>query len=124
VATSTPPGASTTLTLVLTILDLAAAVVVRLWLDGGWGVDALLGQQSRQHGDLDVAVEARHLDVLLQALDQAGFERVGEQGATAWNFLLAHLVAPSSTCTSSSWTPTATAFSGHQRQATSTRRHL
>lgn len=26
-------------------------------LDGGWGVDALLGRQTRLHADLDIAVE-------------------------------------------------------------------
>lgn len=23
------------------------------WIDGGWGVDALLGEQTKQHSDLD-----------------------------------------------------------------------
>jgi lincosamide nucleotidyltransferase A/C/D/E len=27
-----------------------------VWIDGGWGVDALLGQQTRQHADLDLAL--------------------------------------------------------------------
>ena len=26
-------------------------------VDGGWGVDALLGEQTRSHGDLDIAVQ-------------------------------------------------------------------
>src|SRR6266566_878284 len=30
-------------------------------VDGGWGVDALLGEQTRSHGDLDIAV--RYKDV-------------------------------------------------------------
>ncbi|WP_445256543.1 nucleotidyltransferase domain-containing protein [Nocardioides aurantiacus] len=30
--------------------DLGAAY----WLDGGWGVDALLGDQTRPHGDVDL----------------------------------------------------------------------
>jgi lincosamide nucleotidyltransferase A/C/D/E len=25
---------------------------VVVWLDGGWGVDALLGEQTRPHGDV------------------------------------------------------------------------
>jgi lincosamide nucleotidyltransferase A/C/D/E len=90
VATSTPPGARTTLADVLAVLDLADAAGVRLRLDGGWGVDALLGAQSREHGDLDVAVEAKDLDTLLKVLGRDGFARVGEEDATAWNFLLGH----------------------------------
>jgi len=27
-----------------------------IWIDGGWGVDALLGQQTRPHADLDLAI--------------------------------------------------------------------
>jgi len=90
VATSTPPGARTTLTNVLDILDLADSAGARLWLDGGWGVDALLGRQSREHADLDVAIEARHLEAFLEVLLDNGFVKVGEASATPWNFLLAH----------------------------------
>jgi lincosamide nucleotidyltransferase A/C/D/E len=94
VATSTPPGARTTLSDVLsdvlTVLDLAGTAGARLWVDGGWGVDALLGLQSREHADLDVAVEARDLDAFVDVLSSLGFATVGEDGATAWNFLLVH----------------------------------
>jgi Aminoglycoside-2''-adenylyltransferase len=27
---------------------------IKVWIDGGWGVDALLGHQTRKHDDLDV----------------------------------------------------------------------
>ena len=85
---STPSGARTTLEDVLAVLRLADRVGARLWVDGGWGVDALLGGQTREHGDLDVAVEGRHLGAFLEALEGCGFVAVGEDGATAWNFLL------------------------------------
>jgi lincosamide nucleotidyltransferase A/C/D/E len=29
---------------------------VRVWIDGGWGVDALFGEQLRSHDDLDIVV--------------------------------------------------------------------
>ena len=42
---------------------------VRCWLDGGWGVDALLGRQTRPHDDLDLVVVAEDVDpTLLDAL--------------------------------------------------------
>lgn len=94
VTSTTPDGSVTTLADVLAVLNLADAAGVRLWLDGGWGVDALLGRQTRPHGDLDVALEARHLDPLQLALHGAGFAPVGEDGATAWNFLLARPGGP------------------------------
>ena len=87
--TSTPPGARTTLADVLHVLDLADTVGARLWLDGGWGIDALLGEQTREHGDLDVAIEARHLEAFRGVLGAEGFTPVGEEGAAPWNFLLA-----------------------------------
>lgn len=88
-ATSTPPGARTALSDVLAVLDLADSAGARLWVDGGWGVDALLGRQSREHTDLDVVVEARQLSALLDVLCRSGFVRVAQESATAWNFLLA-----------------------------------
>src|SRR3982751_249063 len=75
---STPPGACTSLDDVLCVLDLADRAGARLWIDGGWGVDALLGGQTREHGDLDIAVEARHLSAFLTALSGCGFIAVGE----------------------------------------------
>jgi lincosamide nucleotidyltransferase A/C/D/E len=42
---------------------------VRCWIDGGWGVDALLGRQSRPHDDLDLVVASDDVDPrLLDAL--------------------------------------------------------
>ena len=41
---------------VLAILDRLDAAGIAWWVDGGWGVDALLGEQTRPHHDLDFAV--------------------------------------------------------------------
>lgn len=41
------------------VLEMVAALEsadVNVWLDGGWGVDALLGEQTREHDDLDVVL--------------------------------------------------------------------
>lgn len=35
---------------------------VTAWLDGGWAVDALLGEQTREHSDLDLVVDAGAVD--------------------------------------------------------------
>jgi lincosamide nucleotidyltransferase A/C/D/E len=42
---------------VLRILDALTARDLKVWLDGGWGVDALLGTQTRDHEDVDLIVE-------------------------------------------------------------------
>src|SRR5436305_838045 len=43
---------------VLAVLDtLAACGYQRVWLGGGWGVDALVGRQTREHRDVDLALD-------------------------------------------------------------------
>lgn len=46
---------------------------VPLWLMGGWGVDALLGTQTREHHDLDVLVELSNLRRFRKLLEDDGF---------------------------------------------------
>jgi len=53
-------------TTVLHVLDLLSSVGVQAWLDGGWGIEALLGRIRRAHGDLDLVLA---LDDLAQAVD-------------------------------------------------------
>lgn len=55
---------------VLACLEGAAVVV---WLDGGWGVDALLGEQTRPHDDLDIVLAAGQLDTAQEALHDLGY---------------------------------------------------
>ena len=50
-----------TATAVLEFLDLLEASSIDVCLDGGWGVDALLGEQTREHGDLDVILNVEDL---------------------------------------------------------------
>jgi lincosamide nucleotidyltransferase A/C/D/E len=45
------------------------------WVVGGWGVDALLGEQTRAHHDLDLLVDARDLPALHAWLRAKGFAR-------------------------------------------------
>lgn len=42
---------------VLNVIKVLEAANLRVWLDGGWGVDALLGTQTRAHEDMDLVVE-------------------------------------------------------------------
>lgn len=46
------------------------------WVDGGWGVDALVGETTRPHSDLDLVVLLDELDVVRTCLAEAGFTRV------------------------------------------------
>lgn len=62
------------------VLDLLAQAGVHVWVDGGWGVDALLGGPTRAHADLDLAVERASFDPALDALDAHGFRIVRDDG--------------------------------------------
>jgi lincosamide nucleotidyltransferase A/C/D/E len=59
------------------VLDVVAVLedagVAGTWLDGGWGVDALLGEQHRDHHDADIVVPADDLDLVISALAEVGF---------------------------------------------------
>lgn len=57
---------------VLELLDLLGAAGVEVWIDGGWGIDALVGEQTREHDDLDVVVRLEQLDAARAALERAG----------------------------------------------------
>ena len=60
------------------LLSLLAGVGVRHWVVGGWGVDALVGIQTRPHHDLDVLVSVDDLPVLHRWLRAEGFARAHE----------------------------------------------
>ncbi|MEU2022716.1 aminoglycoside nucleotidyltransferase [Streptomyces sp. NPDC016469] len=58
-------------------------------IGGGWGVDALLGEQTRDHSDLDVWVPAAHLEALFRAFAEAGVDRIFPwPDDRPWNFVL------------------------------------
>ena len=48
---------------------------IRCWVAGGWGVDALLGRETRPHHDLDPLVSLDDLGELQDLLAEQGFSR-------------------------------------------------
>jgi lincosamide nucleotidyltransferase A/C/D/E len=57
----------------LTLYRMLSEAGVRVWIDGGWGVDALLGRQTRVHGDLDLGVARPDLELVIDLLGGVGF---------------------------------------------------
>jgi len=55
------------------LLDVLDETAAHYWLDGGWGVDCLLGAQSRAHGDLDVVLARSDVPRVLSLLAARGF---------------------------------------------------
>jgi len=58
------------------ILGSLQAAGVRVWVVGGWGVDALVGRATRRHRDLDLLVDRAAAPQACRALEAAGLRRV------------------------------------------------
>lgn len=58
---------------VVDVLAVLGEADVTAWLDGGWGIEALLGEQNRDHDDLDLVVNLAELDAAVAALAEVGF---------------------------------------------------
>lgn len=58
---------------VLAVMATLQDAGVRCWISGGWGVDALAGEHTRIHRDLDLVVEDRGMDRAVQALNDLGY---------------------------------------------------
>jgi lincosamide nucleotidyltransferase A/C/D/E len=58
---------------VLELLALLTGADLDVWVDGGWGVDALVGRQTRVHGDLDLGVPRPHLQSVIKVLGEVGY---------------------------------------------------
>lgn len=72
---------------VVEVLAMLEKASVQIWLDGGWGVDALLGEQTRDHTDLDVILSLTDVPRLQEVLHPIGFEV--KAGGSAAHFILA-----------------------------------
>lgn len=58
---------------VLDVVEVLQRLHCRFWLEGGWGVDALLGRQTRAHRDVDIDFDAVFEERVLTALRVMGY---------------------------------------------------
>lgn len=61
---------------------------IELYIDGGWGVDALLGEQTRTHTDLDIAVQHKDIAQIRALLEARGYRDVPRDDSWDCNFVL------------------------------------
>ena len=61
---------------------------IEVYVDGGWGVDALLGAQTRKHADLDIALPHRYVLKLCELLEPLGYVDVPREDTRDCNFVL------------------------------------
>jgi lincosamide nucleotidyltransferase A/C/D/E len=57
-------------------------------VDGGWGVDALLGRQTRPHDDLDIAVPHHHVPRVRELFAAHGYNEIPRDDSWECNFVL------------------------------------
>lgn len=57
----------------LEVLDALQAEGIRHWVGGGWGVDALVGERTRSHHDLDLVVEDIAMESAVQTIERLGY---------------------------------------------------
>ncbi len=61
---------------------------IEIWLDGGWGVDALLREETRPHADLDIVIEEKDVARARALLEGWGYTDVPRDDTCPWNFVL------------------------------------
>ena len=71
---------------VLNVADALEAAGVSIWLDGGWGVDALLEEETREHDDLDLVAGLSDSERIVAAL--GGLDYRVAAGAPPRSFVL------------------------------------
>jgi lincosamide nucleotidyltransferase A/C/D/E len=64
---------------VLRVLDALDVAGVHAGVTGGWGIDALLRQQTRPHGDVDLGVPSDAIDTAIEALASLGYTLVADE---------------------------------------------
>ncbi|MEW5938812.1 MAG: aminoglycoside nucleotidyltransferase [Chloroflexota bacterium] len=61
---------------------------IEVILDGGWGVDALLGEQTRSHADLDIALLHKDAPQVRALFEARGYKDVPRDDTWECNFVL------------------------------------
>ena len=61
---------------------------IEVYVDGGWGVDALLGEQTRRHDDLDIAMPHKFVEKLRELLEAQGYKDVPRDDTRDCNFVM------------------------------------
>lgn len=73
---------------VVNIIRLFKQHSIEIVIDGGWGVDALLGKQTRLHTDLDIAVEHKFVPKIREILEARGYVDIPRNDTRDCNFVL------------------------------------
>ena len=64
------------------IIGLSAGAGIGVYLDGGWGVDALVGRETRAHNDIDLFVQRGDYQRFVDLIADEGFSEVAASFTT------------------------------------------
>jgi lincosamide nucleotidyltransferase A/C/D/E len=73
----------------LRVLDVIESTGCPYWLEGGWGIDALAGRQTRDHRDVDIDFDATRENELIGALEMLGYHEMLDERPTRIELLAA-----------------------------------
>ena len=82
---------SKTIMTALDVIDLYTKlgnIGIEIWIDGGWGVDALLGEETRIHEDVDIVIQKKDLLKLRKILEEQGYKDIEQVDTRPYNFVL------------------------------------
>lgn len=63
----------------MTIVTLLEEARIPYWIDGGWGIDLLVGRQTRMHRDIDIDFDAQYTEQLMALLTDYGYKTDTDQ---------------------------------------------
>ena len=61
------------------VIDALELAGVDVWVSGGWGIDVLLGEQTRPHDDLDVIIRADDVEAAIRVTRDLGFSLMTDE---------------------------------------------
>jgi len=73
---------------VVELIELLSRNDIEVIIDGGWGVDAVLGEQTRRHSDLDIAIQHKDVPKIRALLEARGYRDVPRDDTRECNFVL------------------------------------
>jgi lincosamide nucleotidyltransferase A/C/D/E len=73
---------------VLELVKLFETHGIEVIVDGGWGVDVLLGEQTRPHADLDIAMPHKFVLELRKLLEAQGYQELPRPDSWGCNFVM------------------------------------
>jgi hydroxymethylpyrimidine pyrophosphatase-like HAD family hydrolase len=73
---------------VIEIVQLLNQHHIEFYVDGGWGIDALLGKQTLPHADLDIAIQHKDSPQVRTLLSAREYSDINRVDSSDFNFVL------------------------------------